>query len=65
MNDNAVLPVYDEPLPVREVAPGLYQAESGVKPEVTVDSYFRSVPLFAEPMVKPRFPARERNSESS
>jgi hypothetical protein len=54
MNDNAVLPVYDEALPVKEVSPGLYQAESGVKAEVTADSYFRSVPLFAEPLVKPK-----------
>ena len=53
MNDDAILQIYREALPLEEKVPGLYEAASGERPVASVEDYFRSVPLFAEPMTKP------------
>lgn len=53
MNDDAVYRVYRKAIPLQETARGLYGAIADLTRAVTPEDYFRSVPLFAEPMVKP------------
>ncbi|WP_417734249.1 hypothetical protein [Rosistilla oblonga] len=53
MNDDAVYRVYREAIPLQETTRGLYGASADLTRVVTPEDYFRSVPLFAEPMVKP------------
>ena len=44
-------PIYDKPVPMKEVAPGLWvQRDKSPEVPATAEEYNRSVPLFAEAM---------------